>query len=90
MRLADPAAEMDELKRISIHAPVKGATGLIATITWMTLLISIHAPVKGATGSCKLTEFFEMLISIHAPVKGATDGLGYLKTEEAKFQSTHP
>ena len=33
---------------ISIHAPVKGATGCLATLVW-SCLISIHAPVKGAT-----------------------------------------
>ena len=33
---------------ISIHAPVKGATGTIAT-DYSENPISIHAPVKGAT-----------------------------------------
>ena len=35
---------------ISIHAPVKGATGVLARIV-PELGISIHAPVKGATVS---------------------------------------
>ena len=34
--------------RISIHAPVKGATAIIAAKVSI-LRISIHAPVKGAT-----------------------------------------
>ena len=36
-------------RRISIHAPVKGATSLIAVLA-LRNGISIHAPVKGATG----------------------------------------
>ena len=34
---------------ISIHAPVKGATGSSGKAYTMDDLISIHAPVKGAT-----------------------------------------
>ena len=34
--------------RISIHAPVKGATGLPCSLG-LCKHISIHAPVKGAT-----------------------------------------
>ena len=34
---------------ISIHAPVKGATGDIAAGGNVDIAISIHAPVKGAT-----------------------------------------
>ena len=36
------------ISRVSIHAPVKGATRLIAEL-YMTSEVSIHAPVKGAT-----------------------------------------
>ena len=36
---------------ISIHAPVKGATGLEAD-NFLSMYISIHAPVKGATILC--------------------------------------
>ncbi len=39
---------MEQIKAISIHAPVKGATRL-ATTTPTLVNISIHAPVKGAT-----------------------------------------
>ena len=34
---------------ISIHAPVKGATGTLDDLR-QVIGISIHAPVKGATG----------------------------------------
>ena len=65
---------MDEMYRghdkISIHAPVKGATSSFFKPN-IPKTISIHAPVKGATSS-----FFKpnipKTISIHAPVKGAT------------------
>ena len=56
---------------ISIHAPVKGATGPFQCDFKRRLLISIHAPVKGATlGAPRL--YRRHGISIHAPVKGAT------------------
>ena len=73
-------------RRISIHAPVKGATstGFVSVV----LLISIHAPVKGAI-SIKILLLKHMPISIHAPVKGATKvGGGVLRFRV--FQSTHP
>jgi len=58
--------------KISIHAPVKGAThGDVGP--WDQLIISIHAPVKGATYN--VFKLFTIdIISIHAPVKGATVG----------------
>ena len=34
---------------ISIHAPVKGATDILAMTIVIPYIISIHAPVKGAT-----------------------------------------
>ncbi len=40
--------------RVSIHAPVKGATPPNVP-TPLKVLVSIHAPVKGATGSRQLT-----------------------------------
>ena len=58
------------MQGISIHAPVKGATGLPRGVDarW---LISIHAPVRGAT--MPYPNWHENpAISIHAPVKGAT------------------
>ena len=45
---ARPAVMTCETRRVSIHAPVKGATrGL--TMAPLTVKVSIHAPVKGAT-----------------------------------------
>ena len=57
-------------RRISIHAPPRGATRL-AEDFGIRVDISIHAPPRGATGvsfSCLLWLF----ISIHAPPRGAT------------------
>jgi len=34
---------------VSIHAPVRGATGRKASITYAEAAVSIHAPVRGAT-----------------------------------------
>ena len=59
-------------RRISIHAPVKGATGHDGPLFWFIHLISIHAPVKGATGQRRCRCHQDTAISIHAPVKGAT------------------
>ena len=61
------------LEDISIHAPVKGATGLFRCLMHPDV-ISIHAPVKGATLEC-LIQLGILGISIHAPVKGATRGV---------------
>ena len=56
--------------KISIHAPVKGAT-LLKPLLEEAGFISIHAPVKGATHPL-IDDYIELAISIHAPVKGAT------------------
>ena len=58
--------------RISIHAPVKGATIERNEADIKTLIISIHAPVKGATYDIDGSLYRIRQISIHAPVKGAT------------------
>ena len=39
----------NKYRKISIHAPVKGATGAGVTKITKLIAISIHAPVKGAT-----------------------------------------
>ena len=57
-------------RTISIHAPVKGATGS-PIVCFFIDKISIHAPVKGATTNRRIQQSDER-ISIHAPVKGAT------------------
>ena len=56
--------------RISIHAPVKGATRRRIDSP-PAVYISIHAPVKGATRRVA-DLLLQVHISIHAPVKGAT------------------
>jgi len=45
------ADDVDEVRGVSIHAPVKGAT-LVVGMLGPLLAVSIHAPVKGAT-TCK-------------------------------------
>ena len=65
-------ASQGDIIPISIHAPVKGATGLRHFLIHH-VKISIHAPVKGATAQ-SLREGVRLAISIHAPVKGATHG----------------
>ena len=55
---------------ISIHAPAKGATGLVIHDIYC-IIISIHAPAKGATRD-RYIETSYTDISIHAPAKGAT------------------
>ena len=74
---------------ISIHAPVKGATGDPAGNQRAQSDISIHAPVKGATVFSIIMGNF-VLISIHAPVKGATWKAYATPHANIEFQSTHP
>ena len=58
------------LLNISIHAPTRGATGIVLTVN-MIFVISIHAPTRGATCDDVLTLISDK-ISIHAPTRGAT------------------
>ena len=55
---------------ISIHAPTRGATGLVNKVERMKR-ISIHAPTRGAT-LLRYDLRYLLLISIHAPTRGAT------------------
>ena len=55
---------------VSIHAPVRGATSIVAQHP-PYLAVSIHAPVRGATRVRASLEVLEQ-VSIHAPVRGAT------------------
>ena len=74
-------------KRISIHAPTKGATGSAELKTYV-LQISIHAPTKGATlEPSQIQQLY--FISIHAPTKGATDS-EEVDANFSLFQSTLP
>ncbi len=72
---------------VSIHAPVKGATGEDVARTYATK-VSIHAPVKGATGRA-VGEGVVEVVSIHAPVKGATSR-STIMPQSWVFQSTRP
>ena len=78
---------VEGLKRISIHAPVKGATEHGHTDK-KRIHISIHAPVKGATSET-MDQNVLVNISIHAPVKGATP-TALKATAPTEFQSTLP
>ena len=72
---------------VSIHAPVKGATGAML-VDQHGVGVSIHAPVKGATHGARCGQR-PQLVSIHAPVKGAT-GVSSLWDAYQGFQSTRP
>ena len=65
-----PATPSKTLTKISIHAPVQGAT-LPDGAKYAGVEISIHAPVQGAT-LAGLSVALAKEISIHAPVQGAT------------------
>ena len=41
-----------ESKKISIHAPTRGATDPLHNMAWSRFCISIHAPTRGATEWC--------------------------------------
>ena len=56
--------------RVSIHAPVWGATPPTAA-TKLSKKVSIHAPVWGATDEPSFGKLMSR-VSIHAPVWGAT------------------
>ena len=55
---------------VSIHAPARGATGIVVKLT-MLGGVSIHAPARGAT-ICTVAEVPVADVSIHAPARGAT------------------
>ena len=65
-----PRAALPRRARISIHAPSRGATKVIA-IDGEGGAISIHAPSRGATGRGH-DSYCKCDISIHAPSRGAT------------------
>ena len=66
LRLLGEGGDID----VSIHAPAKGATGMITGGTAFSI-VSIHAPAKGATVLERTVRGF-IVVSIHAPAKGAT------------------
>ncbi len=75
-RAGSDAGRQDPLRRprVSIHAPVRGATVDLAADA-QKRCVSIHAPVRGATQSPARTRRLCM-VSIHAPVRGATPDAG--------------
>ena len=74
--------------RISIHAPVKGATPYANTNGRLTA-ISIHAPVKGAT---KINTLFGWHYKNFNPRtrEGCDEIKAGIKFDASEFQSTHP
>ncbi len=73
---------------ISIHAPARGATIMVAFGASAVFIISIHAPARGAT-ECSIVGNYMTFISIHAPARGATEA-GYNVPTILVFQSTLP
>ena len=82
------AANMYVCKRISIHAPARGATRQRDRARKQQP-ISIHAPARGATGITH-SAWSGLLISIHAPARGATGSEKHANREPDQFQSTLP
>ena len=75
--------------RISIHAPVKGATFSVPARAYRLSDFNPRTR-EGCDSIICLRSIPNFLISIHAPVKGATIGqLRRLIVSQA-FQSTHP
>ena len=73
------------MDKVSIHAPVRGATQPLQRIVWIDR-VSIHAPVRGATAPVVLV-MSDTIVSIHAPVRGATR-IAYTVVPLVWFQST--
>ncbi len=73
---------------VSIHAPVKGATGTVI-IQYQASRVSIHAPVKGATSHLLRLESLTRRFNPRT-----REGCDVLSLEclllQAPFQSTHP
>ncbi len=80
-------AQVDE-STVSIHAPVRGATGHLGAAT-VGPPVSIHAPVRGATLAF-VGQVAVVVVSIHAPVRGATAVVSACVASAAMFQSTRP
>ena len=74
--------------KISIHAPVKGATPYAVEMAAPT---SDFNPRTREGCDVALTKIIiKVNISIHAPVKGATQSQIKTANRELQFQSTHP
>ena len=57
-------------RRVSIHAPTRGATSRTQAFN-VAELVSIHAPTRGATRDSS-ADPYDSIVSIHAPTRGAT------------------
>ena len=64
------ASPRRRFRRVSIHAPARGAT-VADTFLDCGALVSIHAPARGATIK-GVEKYIRLLVSIHAPARGAT------------------
>ena len=62
---------VEEVRRVSIHAPTRGATCATADVVAVGFQVSIHAPTRGATYLRHLYACARS-VSIHAPTRGAT------------------
>ena len=74
---------------ISIHAPVKGATGKRRYFYGRTIKISIHAPVKGAT-AIRITADCPYRHFNPRTREGCDRFPASSYSARAVFQSTHP
>ena len=82
----DSRGEVDS--RVSIHAPVKGATGRMYD-TLVQGAVSIHAPVKGATAAAVATA--DLIPRFNPrPREGSDPGLCSQTPAMSTFQSTPP
>ncbi|SUB68496.1 Uncharacterised protein [Porphyromonas endodontalis] len=80
-------SELPSMSRVSIHAPLKGATDARVKNNPFSV-VSIHAPLKGATLKACF-KLISKIVSIHAPLKGATfTEANVIKVSQ--FQFTHP
>ena len=74
---------------ISIHAPVKGATGIHRFPLSASCDFNPRTR-EGCDAGIADKPFNAVGISIHAPVKGATENLRMDFGDTVEFQSTHP
>ena len=74
-------------ERVSIHAPVKGATSK-AYSAQVPACVSIHAPVKGATSGS--TSNTKQAGFNPRPREGGDEVAGAASAPDGRFQSTPP
>ena len=79
--------QFSTFRRISIHAPPRGANGICLDIACRTRRISIHAPPRGANNALGGGQRARN-ISIHAPPRGANLGVMLISRPRRLFQFT--